>query len=249
MRQWYYNVSGQQHGPVPETELTILFETAHILPDTLVWSEGHAAWKPAREIEGLVPTAYNPPPAPPPLSSREQSGVLNITPASSGPQTRPWIRYWARMIDFMLFCFIVAIVLGVIYPPALEIPDALFGILILILYNFIEPVMFAAWGTTPGKALLNVKVRNSNGAKLSFSDAFSRVLKVWFRGEGLGIPIVTFITHIIAYNNLTKQGVTSWDQDGKFTVSHQHIQVWKGALALLLYIGFVALMTIGQLDI
>ena len=249
MRQWYYNAEGQQHGPLPETEFSRLFETAQLQPDTLVWSEGLAAWTPARDIEGLIPSAYNPPPVPPALPSSASSANIMNKADSSGPQTRPWIRYWARMIDFILFCVIAGLVLGIVYPPALDIPDALFGIIFLFLYNFIEPAMFAAWGTTPGKALLNVKVRNGDGSMLTFSDALSRVFKVWFRGEGLGIPIVALFTQITAYNKLTKQGATSWDQDGNYTVNHQYIQVWRGVLAVLLLVGFIFLAAIGQADI
>ena len=249
MRQWYYNTEGQQRGPVAEPDFIKLFETAHLLSDTLVWTEGLAAWTPARDIEGLVPAAYNPPPAPPPLPSNAPSNFIKDTATSTGPQTRPWIRYWARMIDFMLFCLIAGLILGIVYPPALEIPDALFGVIFLFLYNFVEAAMFAAWGTTPGKALLNIRVRNSNSSKLTFSDALSRVFSVWFRGEGLGIPIVALFTQITAYNKLTKQGFTTWDQVGNFTVSHHNIQAWRGVLAVVLLVGFVFLVAIGQADI
>jgi hypothetical protein len=65
LKQWYYTQSGQRYGPVPEPDFIKLFETALVSPDTLVWSEGLEAWTPARNVEGLVPLAHNPPPPSP----------------------------------------------------------------------------------------------------------------------------------------------------------------------------------------
>ena len=43
---------------------------------------------------------------------------------SSGPQIKPWVRFWARMIDVLLFAFLAGIVLAIIYPAALEMNDS-----------------------------------------------------------------------------------------------------------------------------
>jgi len=50
MSQWYYAADGQQAGPVEETELKNLSSQGKIKPDTLVWKEGMADWKPFSEI-------------------------------------------------------------------------------------------------------------------------------------------------------------------------------------------------------
>ncbi len=49
---WYYAEQGQQAGPVSEEQLDEMFRNGKILPDTLVWHEGLAAWAPYREAKG-----------------------------------------------------------------------------------------------------------------------------------------------------------------------------------------------------
>ena len=151
----------------------------------------------------------------------------------SGKQVRPWVRYWARMLDILVFAFLAGIVLAFVYKPAIEMPDILFGIVFLFAYIFVEAAMLASWGTTPGKSALKVRLRNSDGSKLSYADALSRAFNVWFRGLGFGIPIVTIFTQIYAYDRLKNQGFTSWDEDRNFKVSHQTIGLWRIMAAVL----------------
>jgi len=243
VRQWYYVEEGQQRGPIAESDFVKLFESGQLGPDTMVWTEELEQWAMARDVDGLIPSAYKPPPPPLPTSLRP-SAALATEYAPSGDQIRPWVRYWARMLDFSLFCLLASIVLAFVYAPALDMPDALFGIVLLFAYVFVEPAMLAGWGTTPGKALLKVRLRNSDGTKLSYADALRRAFQVCVRGEGLGIPIVALFTQIHAYNRLTKQGVTSWDEDEDFKVSHQTIGVWRTVVAVVTMLGMFFLMAI-----
>lgn len=56
--------------------------------------------------------------------------------------------------------------------------------------------------------------------RLRFLVALERSFLVWIRGLGLGIPIISLITEIVAYNHLLKFGQTSWDRDLHGTVIH-----------------------------
>jgi len=244
MRQWYYAQADQQHGPIPEPEFTELFEAGQLPPDTMVWTEELKEWVVARDVDGLIPPAYKPPPPP-----THAPNTLTAAYEPSGEQVRPWVRYWARMLDFFLFCFLAGIVLAFVYEPALEVPDALFGIMLLFAYAFVEPAMLSAWGTTPGKALLKVRLRKTDGTALSYGDALSRSLKVWFRGEGIGIPLVALFTQIHAYKRLTGQGITSWDEDGNFKVTHQTIGAWRTIVAVVVMFGMFFLMALGNAEI
>lgn len=247
MRQWYYIQEDQQRGPISEPDLVKLFESEQLAPETMVWTEELEEWVVARDIEGLISPAHKPPS----LATTQPivSAMLAPEYMPSGEQIRPWVRYWARAVDFLLFCFLAGIVLTFVYEPALEMPDAVFSIMLLFAYVFIEPAMLSGWGTTPGKALFKVRLRNNDGSKLSYGNALSRAFKVWFRGEGIGIPIVTLFTHICAYNRLTKQNITSWDEDGNFTVNHQVIEAWRIIVAVLIFIAFAFLIAFGEADI
>ena len=58
MTQWYYsNAQRERLGPVSADDLAQLHSNAQIGPDTLVWREGFADWKPWREAVAEVVTA------------------------------------------------------------------------------------------------------------------------------------------------------------------------------------------------
>jgi len=247
MRQWYYTQGGQQCGPISEPDIVALFESGQLAPDTMVWTEEMEQWEIARDVDGLISAAFKPPP--PPTLQPTVSATPDTECVPSGEQSRPWVRYWARMVDFFLFALLAGIVLAFVYAPALEIPDALFGVILLFAYVFVEAAMLAAWGTTPGKVILNIRLRNGDGSKLSYADALSRAFNVWFRGEGIGIPIVALFTQISAYNRLMKQGLTSWDEEGSFKVTHRTIGAWRTIVVVLIMLGMFILMAIGSADL
>ncbi len=60
-RSWFYAAGGQQTGPVGEARLRDLIAQGTVTADTLVWSEGMAAWQKAAEVPGLLSGAAAPP--------------------------------------------------------------------------------------------------------------------------------------------------------------------------------------------
>ena len=217
MELWHYNDSGEQRGPVTAEEIKSLIARRKILADTLVWCDGMADWKPANSISEFQLSPYAPP-AFDSVTETDWSGYV-----TSGSQVRPWVRYWARTFDFLLFAVIFGAVGVVIWPEFEEMNDTLLGIVLLLSYNFVEPMMVAAVGTTPFKALLRVRVRNNDGSNLTFQQTLRRTFSVWLRGQGLGIPIIALFTNITSYSRLTQDSITSWDRDGGFTVTHQTV--------------------------
>jgi hypothetical protein len=259
MHPWYYAEAGQQRGPIPKEDLQSKLASGTLEPGTLVWCEGMPEWKPANSVATLwisppqparppqaaaSPRASDSPYAPPaaaPLTDVDWSGHV-----PQGPQIRPWVRYWARTLDFLVFSLIFGVAAAVIYPEFAEMHDSLTGIVLLGFYNFFEPAMLALFGTTPFKALLRVRLRNQDGSKLSYWRGLGRVLTIWVAGQGLGIPIAALITNIYSYTRLTNQGITSWDQSGNFTVSHQPVEWWRWLIVIGVIVGFIALLVIGN---
>lgn len=262
MHQWYYAESGQQHGPISKEDLQSKFGAGTLAPDALVWTEGMPEWQPANSIAGLwdaVPQELPTPPvsgsspasvspyAPPsaaPLSEVDWNVQSNYVP--EGPQIRPWVRYWARTLDFFTFSLLVGVVAELVYPEFAQIDGKLFGVVLLGLYNLYEPAWLALFGTTPFKALLRVRVRNMDGSKLSYGQGLLRTLKVWILGQGLGIPIVALITNLYSYSRLTNDKITSWDRSGNFTVSHKPVEWWRWLCVIAVFVGFVGLIILGN---
>ena len=216
-----------------------MIETRRIPAGTLVWSEGMPERSPAESIADFAPSPYAPP------AAVDDPGVNWSHYEASGSQSRPWVRYWARTFDTLIFAMVAGMVLEFTFPQVLETPDALFGILISATYNLVEPLLFMVCGTTPMKALLKVRVRDKDGGKLTYGSAFRRVVNVWIRGEGLGIPVVSLITHITSYSRLNNYGETSWDETGGFIVSHQDIEWWRWLILVMAVVVYLSLIVVG----
>ncbi|MFZ5782295.1 MAG: RDD family protein [Pseudomonadota bacterium] len=135
----------------------------------------------------------------------------------------PWRRYWARMFNLFLVLVIGSVVLQRILPAVLP------GLWTLDVRDPRTLLAFAAWvpvetlclvlfGTTPGKALYGIRLARPQGVTLLA--ALSRSAKVWFRGLGMAIPLVSIFTLVAAYERLVRDGRTSWDADAGWTVTH-----------------------------
>lgn len=215
--EWYYTEGDEPKGPVSRSELITLCETGKLEADALVWREGLETWTAAQNIDGLMPHAGQPPPFPLGRGIEEY--------AASGDQIRPWVRFGARGVDTLLFNVCAIFFSGaaiLIEPLILDFIDTLVATIVWFLaYAVVEAAVLAIWGTTPGKALLRVRLRNSDGSRLCFGDALGRAFNLRIKGLAFGIPILSLITLIISYRRLTNKGITPWDADGDFVVTHQ----------------------------
>ena len=132
---------------------------------------------------------------------------------------RPWVRYWARMIDYSLFTLVLGFLFDYFYQGLRPIPP-FGGFFILFFWIFVETVLVALWGTTPGKWILKIQVRDQKYQRLTFSNALNRSFSVWWRGVGAGIPVISLITMIVAGIKLSNNGETSWDSGKKYRICH-----------------------------
>lgn len=241
MKKWFYIEAEEQKGPISEEELQQLFSARALHPNTLVWTHGLEEWVLASKVDGLLSADLIPPPMP--LIVKLDTIPIPVPEpkpfTSSGSQIRPWIRLWARHFDYLAFSWVVVYVLEPFLPESglTNVPHFLLMMGYVFAWAFVEPVLVAAFGTTPGKALLNTRVRNADGSTPSFSEANFRSLVVWFKGIGMGLPIIPLITQIRAYLKLTRSGITSWDREAQTRVQHGPIGLVRGVLAFLIIAG------------
>lgn len=142
---------------------------------------------------------------------------------ASFSKVRPWVRFYARSIDNFVFGFIFLFFLGYFSPSSVSKSFIVIGIISFLTWMFIESILLASWGATLGKWIFKVKVRDSEGRKLTFLVALHRSFLLSINGLAFGLPIVCLFTQIFSYRNLTKKGITSWDKECHLTVTHQKI--------------------------
>lgn len=165
---------------------------------------------------------------------------LHEQPADAVPQIRPWVRYWARMVDLSLYSIVAGILLEEFFPTAVKGRTNEFGVTLLLLFTwiFVESNLLAVTGTTPGKALFRIHLRLQGSESIPFLNAFYRSLRVWWRGWGAGFPLISLFTLFHAESALSSDGITSWDRDGGFIVRHEKIGVVRTAVAVV-FLGLV----------
>ena len=158
------------------------------------------------------------------------------------------MRYWARMIDLYAIAVFGGFVGGIVAPESelWELHDALFTMIVMFGWVFLEPLFLTIFGTTPGKALLKTKLEKATPSRFNYTQALIRSFKVWMRGFGFGIPIISIVTLIFAYGKLRDNRETSWDREGGFVVTHDTIGVFRIMVAILILLSIIGLVILGQ---
>jgi uncharacterized RDD family membrane protein YckC len=198
---WHYVALGKAVGPIPEEELTRLAAAGQITRDTLLWHAGMAEWKEAKLVK---PDLWPPmaPPAPPatpaaaPPAPGAVPGPLPLAVRYGGF----WIRFVARLIDWLILIFVgsaVNLVTGIgaiglgglsilhngdfdpaelVHLIAAGFAAAMVKILLSAIY---EIAFLTRFGATPGKMALGLKILKADGTRISFARATGRYFAYW----------------------------------------------------------------------
>ena len=221
---------------IDEEKFIDLINKGIINKDTLVWNQDFKDWEIALNTD--IFNIKEPPPVPYEENNENfESNIQNV---------RPWIRYWARLFDIFTISIFGSICLFFVFPELENVPDIGINILMIFVFIFLEPLMLSFWGTTPGKALLNVSINKIGKSDLSYSDCFVRCIKVWFYGMGMGLPLISLATQIVAYNKLNKNKITSWDEEEKFVISHQKIGFFRIIIFVIILFVYISIFAYGK---
>lgn len=159
----------------------------------------------------------------------------------SGTKPRPWMRYWARLLDIQLFAFPISLVLIFLLPEFFQVPRLFQMAFILPLILILEAGLLATVGTTPGKWLLGISIRSASGGPVAFGAAVRRGMDLYWRGMGCAVPPISLFTMINAESRLSANGQTTWDVIAGLRTSHLPIPWWKGTLTVAAFVGILAL--------
>jgi uncharacterized RDD family membrane protein YckC len=186
-----------------------------------------------------------------PAPARARPAIPKLAVEDDGWQDtspHPWRRYFARMIDITVFSASMGLLLGSVLAtmaPALHekiffdmigdnrVADTIFSVLIVVP---VLALLTGLFGTSLGKFFMGVRLTRLDGRPIGVSAAFGREFSVYFRGLGLGIPLVILFTLVSSHNRLKADGVAPWDRDQPWVVTHRP----DGVVQVLLVItGFV----------
>lgn len=277
---FYIAIEGEKRGPYSAFRIIDQLRGGEVSPDVLGWEPGMDAWLKLREIPAFADSIEAMEKEPAPEADEEKSAetgpkkkivVSDATAPKTTPvvpevistdQRRPFIRFWARMFDYMLvsavawqFCDVPPLpenitpldILkndGTIIPQAALIEMAKIHYAALLIWQFIEGALMHTFGTTPGKALFNIRITAADGSLLPLIKGLGRSFFVWVVGFGMGLFPFNIIGMGIGISMLLFTGSTLWDRQLDARVHHGRMTPPRILMAVG---GFFLLMMISSL--
>ena len=159
----------------------------------------------------------------------------------------PWRRFFARHFDLFLYSS-VWVLLGILLlgqSPATETGSAWMGaasFVSVIGMILLEPLFLCAWGTTPGKWLLGLSVRNNTGSKLTYGEGIYRTVLALWHGAGFFIPIFELFRGYQRYYDCVEGKTMAWEWDSELQLRDE--KNWRIAAmtaAVLALVGLTVL--------
>lgn len=161
----------------------------------------------------------------------------------------PWHRWFARVwLDYVFAAFVLGVVLAVVAPSSsLLASDYALMWLAAVLWIPAEALLVASVGTTPGKYLVGMRITRSDGSLLSIAEAFTRAGSVWLIGCALMLPLVLLLTFNAQYNRLRKGKDSTWDERGRFLVTHTPLTPGRQLLLVFVVLAVLGLVVLGTM--
>lgn len=161
--------------------------------------------------------------------------------------TAPWRRLFARLLDDFLYGSLWG-VFGLLVIHKSPVTDtgarwsACAAFVSVILMVLIEPLFLSTWGTTPGKWLLGLSVRNNTGQKLSYGEGVWRTVQALWYGLGFWIPIYSLVRGYKSYYDCTDGKTLEWEWDSELQL--KDTDAWR-AVAAAVAVVFLLLARFG----
>jgi len=156
----------------------------------------------------------------------------------------PWRRYFARTLDISLYTYFVmafqALVFNVNMITRSTLENLLGTTLAFLIMMLVEPVMLSRLGTTPGKWLLGLRVTGIDGQHLSYLDALSRTVTIFWRGFGFNIPIYNAFRLWKSYKDCAAGELMDWECDSVIHLKDQ--KKWRTAGYIVVTITLIVLL-------
>ena len=246
---YFISIAGERTGPFSQFQIIERIREGLLQGAELAWHKGAEEWQPLKTLEEF--STYWPLTAEQIARADEARRLARV--ALDTPQ--PWLRFWGRMLDYIWFVFVLSFVAGFFLPPpevVIEWSRHSGGWSFLV--SSVWPLLFVpleAWclsryGTTPGKALLQIQVRNHEGGLPSFQQALTRSLLVYLKGLGLALWIVPLFTMSYSRMVLIQTGATSWDRECQTRVEHGEPEMWRFVIVagVMLAMGFFVVLAL-----
>lgn len=162
--------------------------------------------------------------------------------------TKPLSRFLARILDYSLFYTLFVLPLFFTSLIDHDMTHVICVLLIPLFWIPFEALSISLLGTTPGKALFGIQVRDSNGKKLPLITSFKRALSIWIKGLGLNLPVLNIALAVRQFNAIRKTGRTSIDQKLNINLYYKKRSRFRAVIGSLL-IAFFSLFFVAEYEL
>ena len=156
------------------------------------------------------------------------------------PAGCPWRRFFARNVDAGLYGLLWSMLSQWVFRIN---PDHFMlnlawtlacGYVSWLLTFVFEPVLLHYWGTTPGKWIFGLSVRDEDGSKLSIRTAYARLWGVFGYGNCYALPFFEWYCNYKCYR-ACKEEELPWDLENgcSIIVREREVRWYRVALYLL----------------
>ncbi len=243
MKIWILE-NGTRSGPHEDYDIRDRISNNELNAETPAWYDGADGWITLADVPAFS-SCFNDPTS---LGQNDpyeklisELAVLSENNSSKKPGLYPIRRFFARMLDIMLYGVLIYIVKVKMGINPLDQANLGREILFLIPYLVLDAAALTYIGTTPGKWLLNVTLRDQNRQKLSLVHALIRSSRVWILGFAMYTPFV-LVSLPLSWFMAHKYGKFIWDLHKKNIIECESISGLKIAGYILVILAASSLL-------
>ena len=159
---------------------------------------------------------------------------------------KAWPRFWARLLDITILSFPVGMLIGLLFPSLMvmdlspRVFEIVVGMIALPLVLVVDALLLSLLGTSPGKAIVGLKVVDMEMRKLSTEAALRRNVLLYLKGLAGGIPLLNLIGYGKGHADLAERGFTTWDEATDSRVIENGYHIARATVAAVVVIGLNA---------
>ena len=129
-------------------------------------------------------------------------------------------RFLARLADYYLCGALIVLPLALagVNLGAVSGGGLLGQIGAMVLLGLLEPVCLHFFATTPGKALMGLRITHPDGSRLSWQEGFERYLQLLWGGAGFAIPIWSLVQLYRSGSRCMEEEPQPWDDGFAYTM-------------------------------
>lgn len=161
----------------------------------------------------------------------------------------PWRRFFARTLDEVLYNCIWNLILLYVFRVNIGNVgiggDILNTVATLVLTLFLEPLQLTLFGTTLGKSILGLSVRDNEDRKLSYNAAMARTCQVLWHGCGFQIPIYNWYRNWKSYKDCSEGWTLPWEYDSTLHLKNE--KAWRTAVYVAFRVLFLVILVVSAL--